>query len=68
MPLFHGLKNKAAVKSVMPHYCFLVPRVGLPSHDQQPLPLPQQQLRLWKKAADTCVLDSWVWEYFLFIV
>ena len=74
MPLFHGLENKAAVKSVMPHYCFLVPRVGLPSRDQQVPPHPPQppvtepQLCRWKKATDTCILDSWAWEYFLFIV
>lgn len=36
MPPFHGLKNKGAVKSVMPHYYFLVMRDGLPSRDQQP--------------------------------
>lgn len=32
----YGLKNKAAVKSVMPHYCFLVMRDGLPSRGQHP--------------------------------
>lgn len=35
-PLFHGLKNQAAVKSVIPHYCFLAVRGGLPSRGRRP--------------------------------
>lgn len=35
-PLCHGLKTKAAVKSVIPHYCFLAVRGGLPSRGQRP--------------------------------
>lgn len=38
------------------NYCFLLVGVGLPSCGQQP---PEQQLPPWKKAADTCILDSW---------
>lgn len=65
VPLFHGLQNKAAVKSVIPHYCFLAVRDGLPSRGRRP---PERRLLLWKKAADTCILDSWGRECFLFIV
>lgn len=47
--------SRAAVKSVVPHYCFLTHGPGfLPASGA-----PERRLPPWKKAAHTCILHSW---------
>ena len=53
--------SRVAVKSAVPHYCFLTCGLGFLPKSRT----PERRLPLWKKAVHTCILDSWGRECFL---